>query len=76
MDTLILKPKNKVELNKPIYLYDYVFWYNPYEELWYAIKSDTQLNFFNGNRKKSFFYKARDINSLVEFLEREYNKKI
>jgi hypothetical protein len=68
--------KNEIQITKPTYLYDYVFWYNPYEELWYSIKSDTQLNFFNGNRKKSVFYKARDINSLIEFLERENNKNI
>ena len=30
--------------------YDYIFWHNPYEDLWYAIPRDQQLDFFNGNR--------------------------
>ena len=67
--------KNKSELEIKSYLYDYIFWYNPYEKLWYSIKSDTQLNFFNGNREKSVFYKAREISTLIEFIDRENNKK-
>jgi hypothetical protein len=33
--------------------YDYIFWYNPYEDLWYAIPREEQLYFFNGNRAKA-----------------------
>ena len=33
--------------------YDYIFWHNPYEDLWYAIPRDQQLIFFNGNRKEA-----------------------
>lgn len=33
--------------------YDYIFWHNPYENLWYAIPREQQLDFFNGNRKKA-----------------------
>ena len=34
-------------------LYHYIFWYNPVEKTWYSVTRDTQLAFFNGNRKES-----------------------
>jgi len=49
-------------------LYSYIFWYNPYEELWYAIERDSQLEFFNGDRKKSIYYKSDKHSTLVEIL--------
>jgi hypothetical protein len=49
-------------------LYDYLFWYNPYESLWYAITRDTQLEFFNGKRENSVFYKSKSHSTLVEIL--------
>lgn len=33
--------------------YDYIFWHNPYQDLWYAIPRDSYLVFFNGNREKA-----------------------
>ncbi len=52
-------------------LYDYIFWYNPYEKLWYAISRDTELAFFNGSRKNSVFYKSKLISTLVEILSKD-----
>lgn len=52
-------------------LYDYIFWYNPYEAFWYAIHRDTQLNFFNGHRNKSVFYKSKEHSTLVEILTKK-----
>jgi hypothetical protein len=49
-------------------LYNYIFWYNPLESTWYAIDRDTQLDFFNGNRKKSKYYKSNQHSTLVELL--------
>lgn len=76
MNTLILKDKNHIKSDVKPYLYNYIFWFNPYENLWYVIKADTQINFFNGNRKKSIYYTSREISLLIEFLEREYDKTV
>jgi len=32
--------------------YNYIFWHNPYQSLWYAIPQEGYLEFFNGNREK------------------------
>lgn len=31
--------------------YNYIFWNNTYENIWYAIPTTQTLIFFNGNRK-------------------------
>lgn len=49
-------------------LFKFVFWYNPYEKIWYAIDRDTQLYFFNGEREKSMYYKSREISTLIEII--------
>ncbi len=51
-------------------LYNYVFWYNHHEGVWYAIDRDTQLAFFNGDRKISHYYKSKDVNTLIELLNK------
>ena len=52
-------------------LYNFVFWYNPYENSWYAIFRDTELDFFNGNRKKSIYYKSNEHSTLVELIVKD-----
>lgn len=52
-------------------LYNYIFWYNPYEDLWYAIERDTQLFFFNGYREKAKYYKSKEHSTLVTILMRD-----
>lgn len=52
-------------------LYNYIFWYNPYEKLWYAIRRDTELQFFNGSRDKSIFFKSKVHSTLVDILTKE-----
>jgi hypothetical protein len=49
-------------------LYDYVFWYNHHEKLWYAIPRDQQLDFFNGNRSKVEFLKSKKESTLIEII--------
>ena len=49
-------------------LYGFVFWYNPYNNLWYAIDKDTQLEFFNGNREKSVHYKSKEISTFIQIV--------
>lgn len=52
-------------------LYNYIFWYNPFEELWYAIHRESELQFFNGHRDKSIFYKSKEHSTLVELIIRD-----
>ena len=52
-------------------LYNFIFWFNPHEKLWYAITRETQLAFFNGNRQDSTFYKSKDHSTLVDILCRD-----
>ena len=51
-------------------LYNYVFWFNHHEDIWYAIDRDSQLEFFNGSRKDSQYYKSKDIKTLIEILNK------
>jgi hypothetical protein len=46
-------------------LYNWIFWFNPYEELWYVIEKDSYLTFFNGNREKAKYYKSKDHSTLM-----------
>lgn len=52
-------------------LYSYIFWCNPFEDLYYAIERDSYLEFFNGNRDKAVFHKAKDFSVLEELICRE-----
>ena len=76
MSTLISKQESDNLSNNHEYLYGYVFWYNPYEKMWYAINRETQIIFFGGDREKSKFFKAKEANLLIDFLEREYIKNV
>jgi hypothetical protein len=49
--------------NKSIYLYPYVFWWNAYEDLWYAIPREHYSEFWNGN--KDVAMKAQYMEELV-----------
>lgn len=51
-------------------LYNYIFWFNPYEDLWYAIERNTELFFFNGSRNKAKYYKSKEHSTLVTILIR------
>ncbi len=49
-------------------LYGYGFWYNSYEELWYAIPRSTWTVFFSGVKLKDEFedvMSSRNINDLI-----------
>ena len=56
-------------------LYNYIFWYNEYEALWYAVPRDSQILFFNGRRKDlKNVLSEKDINVLIRKINR-LNKK-
>lgn len=49
-------------------LYNYIFWYNHHESLWYAIERDSMLLFFNGHREESSYIKSKKHETLVELV--------
>ena len=57
-------------MNNGSELYGYIFWFNHYEEIWYAIDRNTQVLFFSGgeDRVKSKYYKTKDITVLIELI--------
>ncbi len=57
-------------------IYDFIFWNNPYENIWYAIPRTEQLDFFNGNRNKSKYYKSKEISTLIEIISKGVVDKI
>lgn len=54
-------------------LYSYVLWYNHYQETWYAIDRNTELEFFNGSRKKAKYYSAKNLNDLIKTVKEKCN---
>ena len=50
-------------------LYSYVFWFNTYQQLWYAIPSHQYIDFFNGERKPTDALKSNKIETLIYLIE-------
>ena len=50
-------------------IYNYVFWYNTYEQVWYAIPRDQYNEFFNGNRNYKNVIKSSKIDTLIMIIE-------
>jgi len=57
------------------YLYNYVFWYNSYDDSWYAIPRDQYTNFFNGHLPYEGVLKSPKIETLVYMITHP-NEKI
>jgi hypothetical protein len=56
-------------------LYNYIFWYNEYESLWYAVPRDSQILFFNGKRNElKNVLSHKDINVLIRKVNRLFKK--
>jgi len=50
-------------------IYNYVFWYNTYEQIWYAIPRDQYTEFFSGNRNHKNVIKSSKIDTLIMIIE-------
>lgn len=51
-------------------LYNYIFWQNAYEGIWYAIPRDEQQVFFGVNKDNAKnVYKSKNINTLIRIVE-------
>ncbi len=49
-------------------LYSYLFWYNVYDNFWYAIDRDSLLLFFNGRRSEAKYFKSPKQEALIALL--------
>lgn len=49
-------------------IYNYLFHYNPYEELWYAIPRDKYLAYWNGERENGILF-ALSIDNLIDIIQ-------
>jgi len=52
-------------------LYGYVFWYNSYEETWYAIETKNYTEFMSGSEKRETTLKSSKIETLIELISKE-----
>ena len=50
-------------------IYNYVFWYNTYEQIWYAIPRDQYTEFFSGNTNFKNIIKSSKIDTLIMIIE-------
>lgn len=51
-------------------MYDWLFHYNPYEELWYAFKRENKEKYFNGELAEKQVCKAKNVQVLIEFINK------
>jgi hypothetical protein len=51
-------------------IYEYVFWYNHFTELWYAIPREESAAFFNDNNSSPNTIKSTKIETLIELLNK------
>jgi len=58
-------------------LYNYVFHYNPFDAIWYAIPRDLYLEYWS-NKHLHGILKAKDVNVLVEMIMKgdEFVKRV
>jgi hypothetical protein len=52
-------------------LYNHVFWFNEYTNLWYAIPRDHYLDFFGGT-DQSVALSSKKVETLVELLQKPH----
>lgn len=65
------KKINSEKISKVIFnecLWDYGFFYNPYVELWCAVKRNKIVGFFNGTLKQDEILKNKNINVIVNYI--------
>ena len=49
-------------------LYDYLFHFNPYEQVWSAFKREHKERYFNGELSDSEMFKSKTIKTLVDYI--------
>ena len=51
-------------------LYNYVFWYNSYENTWYAIETKNYIDFMSSTDNRENTLKSSKIETLIEMISK------
>ena len=49
---------------------DYLFYYNPHDEAWYAFKREDYVRFFNDRESKDWL-KSKKVKDLFEYISKK-----
>lgn len=49
-------------------LYNYIFWFNPYTEIWYGIPKEEYINFFSGKGNYECVLSSNKIETLISII--------
>jgi hypothetical protein len=52
-------------------IYDWLFHYNPYTEVWAAFKKNDKDRYMNGQLSKDDMYQSKKITVLLEFMYKD-----
>lgn len=64
-------------LNKNAYiLYNYLFHYNEYTNIWSAFTRDNYTKYFNGELKDEDIYKSKNIMTLINVLMKKRRESV
>ena len=56
-------------------LYDHLFHFNIYTELWNCFPKGSSVAYFNGDLEEDKILKAKDVNTIIKYLTNEKDKK-
>lgn len=56
-------------------LYNYVFHFSPYNEVWSAFKRENHRKYFNGELNEEDVLKSKDIMVLVHLIKKKEKEK-
>jgi len=62
---------NKKKELKMEAIYDWLFHYNPYTEVWAAFKKNDKDRYMNGQLSKDDMYQSKKITVLLEFMYKD-----
>ncbi len=63
------KPKS-IEMKNEV-LYDYMFHFNPHDQLWYAFRREDANAYWSDRDSVKSLLKAKDVKTILGFLKKE-----
>jgi len=58
-------------MNKTEFLQQYIFHYNPYTQMWAAVKREHSDKYFNGTIEDHLIVRHSNIQAIIEYLKGE-----
>jgi len=65
--------KKNIDLHS---LYNYLFHYNEYTNVWTAFNREDYAKYFNGELKETEMYKSKNVITLINVLMKERRKSV